>query len=1218
MIEPTVHAAETDGPAPATGADVSPLAWVEAELRRTLEHAHKALRRFVKEQAAAGGGDIDAVDPAVLRSARTQLHQAVGALELVGQAAAAEVLRASEAAVQRMIARPKTATAAAAETVERASFAVLDFVARILAGKPLGATALYPQYAAVQALAGAERVHPADLWSHDWQWRALPTDAAVAPRAPDADARTEMEALVLALMRQPTPDTQRRMGDLCAALGAGAEGHAATLWTLAAALFEGQAAGLIAADVHTKRVASRLHAMLRAAARGAADAPDRLGRELLFFCLRAPLEGLDGAAADAAPRLAAVQRVWPPDADSRGDYTQTRLGLFDPAHLTQARKRVAAAREAWAAVAAGDAPRSGSVGETMALLADSLERLFPDGPALGRALQSAAAQVSPEAPPSPALAMEVATGVLYVEAVLEDGELDAPALAGRVAHLAGRVEAVAAGAEPQPLEPWMEELYRRVSDRQTMGSVVQELRASLAEVEKHIDAFFRDPAQTTPLIAVPAQLAAMRGVLSVLGIDQASQAVLRMRDEVDALVRAGADAAAPPPEAACHRLADNLGALGFLIDMLGVQPNAAKSLFRFDAASGRLRSPMGRRDGDAATPEGVAASPAAAMAATSAEPAAPDVSAALASASERPALPALPAAPTPAAAGGLDDDAEMREVFLEEAREVLDAAAGALERLGASPDDVAELTALRRAFHTLKGSSRMVGLAAFGESAWACERLYNTRLAEQATMDGPLESFTRRALGVLDDWVETIGQGRAAPEAAARVVPAADALREGTAGDPWDLASAPPTDASRPAAPDLGPATEVAAEPPSMVPPPEPPSLQSRIPDLPSAADLDLASLPVAEDAVLSDRPPSLVADIDAALVGGTAIDAGADAVVALGVDGRADAFGDAAAGAGHPPMPDVAEVVGDLGFELDLRALDEGETAPAGPAAPPQPPGDASAGGADADLELLFEPASGGGSTGADVPQPDVDLDLVFPGMPDLEATGAAPDGGADAGEPIAAPLVSTEPLDEADLNSFFDLGDFAPTPVPAPEAGAAAALSAEPPLDLIEPLPVVGGNAIEVEPAAAAAAAPQAEAAEPEPVSAAEPEPEPSRSRSRGRSLRPRRRQRPRQRRKPSTRRGPCPPRWPKPKLKPRPTAPIRSRSSARCGFRSRCSTSSSTRPTSSRAGSASSWPSGRTSRSARSARRRSRWRTRWPATRPPSASPSCRRWRASSNTR
>ena len=45
----------------------------------------------------------------------------------------------------------------------------------------------------------------------------------------------------------------------------------------------------------------------------------------------------------------------------------------------------------------------------------------------------------------------------------------------------------------KPLEPWMEELYRRVSDRQTMGSVVGELRTSLGELEKSLDQFFRNP-----------------------------------------------------------------------------------------------------------------------------------------------------------------------------------------------------------------------------------------------------------------------------------------------------------------------------------------------------------------------------------------------------------------------------------------------------------------------------------------------------------------------------------------------------------------------------------------------------------------------------------------------------------------------------------------------------------------------------------------------------
>ena len=155
-------------------------------------------------------------------------------------------------------------------------------------------------------------------------------------------------------------------------------------------------------------------------------------------------------------------------------------------------------------------------GEQFALVGDSLQKLLPDGDVLAQSLQATVAQtVQSGQAPAPGLAMEVATGILYLDATLEDGELDQPELPLRVHDLARRIDEVRGGADPQPLEFWMEELYRRVSDRQTMGSVVQELRASLSEIEKQIDQYFRHPAERQVLIPVPAQLSAMRGVLSL-------------------------------------------------------------------------------------------------------------------------------------------------------------------------------------------------------------------------------------------------------------------------------------------------------------------------------------------------------------------------------------------------------------------------------------------------------------------------------------------------------------------------------------------------------------------------------------------------------------------------------------------------------------------------------------------------------------------------------
>jgi len=59
---------------------------------------------------------------------------------------------------------------------------------------------------------------------------------------------------------------------------------------------------------------------------------------------------------------------------------------------------------------------------------------------------------------------------------------------------------------------------------------------TLGEAEKAMDQFFRNPKDTAVLATVPGHLAQMRGVLSVLGLDQASLAVVRMRDTVERLL----------------------------------------------------------------------------------------------------------------------------------------------------------------------------------------------------------------------------------------------------------------------------------------------------------------------------------------------------------------------------------------------------------------------------------------------------------------------------------------------------------------------------------------------------------------------------------------------------------------------------------------------------------------------------------------------------------
>lgn len=844
--------------------DLSALAWVHEELRRSLEAAHKALRRFVKDAEAVSGSDVDAVDPAVLRTAHQQIHQGVGALELVGLPAVASVLRASEVAVKRFVSKPQKMTAADVDVIEQASFALLDYLQRLLAGKPLSTLALFPRYREVQALAGADRVHPADLWTFDWQWREIPAEAGVAPHAPDAEARAEMEQQMLLLMRGQHTKAAGRMSDLCASLGAGASDlAAATLWRLAAAFFQGQAHGLLQADVFSKRVASRLLAQLRIFERGETDVSERLAQDLLFFCAQTP-QPADGA---PAPRVAAVRSVYGLATHKPIDYETSRLGRYDPAWVAQAKKRVSSAKDAWSGVAGGEMHRLGGLSEQFSLVGDSLRKLYPSGEVLADELLQAIAQTQQSgAAPDTGLAMEVATSVLYLESSLEDTDFDHPEQATRVRRLAQRIANVRSGRTPDPLEAWMEELYRRVSDRQTMGSVVQELRASLGEIEKQIDQFFRNPAARDVLVPVPGQLSSMRGVMSVLGMDQATQALLRMRDDVEGLISTDLDPQGVVESGTFDRLAGNLGALGFLIDMLAAQPHVAKSLFVFDPVTGALSPLMGRsaaarqatnlsipkaapsveprvleqaqalaeaavsermpldalsnnlerftEEAQAADQSGLVATLEAAQQEIDQAQGAVAINEAREHLSEKlnefvitagdavgldplpfptpaptpaPALVAAPApiaAPAPTAGSDLADDPEMREIFLEEAREKLVEARDSLAQIERSPSDIEQITSVRRAFHTFKGSSRMVGLKEFGDAAWAGEQLYNTWLAGQNPASADLISFTRHALDHLAEWIEAIANGTAGGHRSVPLVKAAEAFGRGEAVGP--------------------------------------------------------------------------------------------------------------------------------------------------------------------------------------------------------------------------------------------------------------------------------------------------------------------------------------------------------------------------------------------------------------------------------------------------
>lgn len=174
--------------------------------------------------------------------------------------------------------------------------------------------------------------------------------------------------------------------------------------------------------------------------------------------------------------------------------------------------------------------------------------------------------------------------------------------------------------------------------------------------------------------------------------------------------------------------------------------------------------------------------------------------------------PAVAEAPVPTAetlklAQGSHEeiDAELLEIFLEEAKEVIGTLASELENLRAQPHNVDTLTNIRRSSHTLKGSGRMVGLKDLGEVAWEVEQTLNMWLRQEIDVTPELMDMIALARDVFSVWVHELSENTGNVPDASALIALAGRLRGG------ETAAAPAKSVAAEALP-----PEVVAEPTPM------------------------------------------------------------------------------------------------------------------------------------------------------------------------------------------------------------------------------------------------------------------------------------------------------------------------------------------------------------------------------------------------------------------
>ncbi|PPA05253.1 hybrid sensor histidine kinase/response regulator [Pseudomonas sp. MWU12-2312b] len=513
------------------------------------------------------------------------------------------------------------------------------------------------------------------------------------------------------------------------------------LWQIAAALVEGMRAGAIAnspalrslfkeADKELKRLLEQGMPAINQ------PAPPELLKSLLFYIAKAEHPtgqmltmkdryGLDDALPDSAMVDEERARLAGPDRDAMRSVltalceelvrVKERLDLFvrsDRQHASDLDSLLAPLRQ---------------IADTLAVLGFGQPRkVIIDQ--LAVVLSLAQGQRAPD----DAILMDVAGALLYVEATL-----------------AGMVGTV----EPESQE---ESRLPTTDLTQIHQIVIKEARICLQQAKDMIVDYIDADWDRQHLQALPALLTQVRGALAMIPLSRAASLIETCNHFIreHLLLDPG-----QPGWQELDSLADVIASLEYYLERLNDDPEApGESLL--DIAEKSLAS-LGFFPSEQHVPvlEDVLSPSEAQVMQQRQELDTPAVVQTLADVLASPVSALNPPAQTtpgsllPPPAGEAPVDDELREVFLEETDEVLDILREYLPRWSANPDDPSALGEVRRAFHTLKGSGRMVRALVLGELAWAVENLLNRVLEHSVAPGAAVQQLLGDVLTLLPELV---------------------------------------------------------------------------------------------------------------------------------------------------------------------------------------------------------------------------------------------------------------------------------------------------------------------------------------------------------------------------------------------------------------------------------------------------------------------------------
>jgi len=298
------------------------------------------------------------------------------------------------------------------------------------------------------------------------------------------------------------------------------------------------------------------------------------------------------------------------------------------------------------------------------------------------------------------------------------------------------------------------------SEHALLSSTIQEANVEIAKAEQAISALAESPNDLRPLQEVPGLFRRVSGALRLLSENDAADVLDGAVEQIRLRFLASGRM---PVRGELELLAQSISAIEFYMDGLRDGQSYAADLIG-DAR--RALTDLAEFKLEHLDVVDVVA-PSDDVAIELAEPKesvwAKEIDASETQAPPQSSLPQVLASspkPAPTTTEAEDIDQEFLEIFLEEAREEQDVVREQFARWRQNERDDTAMTTLRRSFHTLKGSGRLVGAERTGDFAWAFENLLNKVIDETVQISPTLFACLADAVEVLPDLIDAEADGR--------------------------------------------------------------------------------------------------------------------------------------------------------------------------------------------------------------------------------------------------------------------------------------------------------------------------------------------------------------------------------------------------------------------------------------------------------------------------